>query len=692
LSVVKLLIQAYDKTSKGISSAERNVKGFKKTIDALSKANATVSKSMQTLGRDSNKGYRAVAYGAEDALQSVGGFSNAWQTAMIGINQGIELLKKVGIALQKAFDFSRQGASVIQMEAGFESMMGTIGSGVDVLESWNDAAGGTISKMDLMSGFLTATAGLSAKATQAFEDNYVSLIKIAKAASAMNPNLGDTAWMLQSITTGLKRLSPKWIDNTGLQLKAGEANEAYAKQLGKSVENLTAEETQMALLNATLDAGDRLITQLGGSVEAATDSWDHFTASLKNGTDELKKNIASMTVWGDVMDGVADTIDENLSYNDLLNEALSRGIITQKEYKAILDQNAQAYGLNKTGADELKTAIIEFDEQMKFVALDAGYYADQAARAGRETLIAGEAMAIAERQAELYAESMGLLGDAIGGKLSENAEKFVEKQQDIKDKLQDINGEVAELEGRSYLTSAQKDELEKLREEQGNLRDEFNENADAHDEATRRILFNIMQEQAAAAGFADSDFFWQIAEKWGIIDETELKAMTAASNYFNAIENDSPIAMGWLEDLGLTIEDIPEDKRFLLTMELDDPNGLYGYDPPDTESTHTIHINKVGGEGGGYYETGKRSMEATGGFYNTNQPTGFQTSEYGQPETAIFVPHGKSIYDVATPQQIESVMPGGKGGNTYNYNLTMPTTSNPADVVMAFELLEAFGG
>jgi hypothetical protein len=55
----------------------------------------------------------------------------------------------------------------------------------------------------------------------------------------------------------------------------------------------------------------------------------------------------------------------------------------------------------------------------------------------------------------------------------------------------------------------------------------------------------------------------------------------------------------------------------------------------------------------------------------------FETSEHGQNETAIFIPRGKTLYDVATPAQINNVMPdngGGNGGGTRsvinNYYLT----------------------
>mgnify|MGYP000870060935 CR=1 FL=1 len=191
-----------------------------------------------------------------------------------------------GVAAKKAFDWSREGAAVIQTEKGFASMLATIGEGPEILNKWRDAVDGTISDLDIMSGYLTTTAGLSENVTRSFTDNNVALLQIAKAAATLNPQLGDTAYMYQSITLGLKRLQPKIIDNLGLQVKVSEANEKLAKTLGKSADQLTAEEQQMALLNATLEAGDRLITQLGGSVESATDPWDRFTTAIKNNTDE----------------------------------------------------------------------------------------------------------------------------------------------------------------------------------------------------------------------------------------------------------------------------------------------------------------------------------------------------------------------------------------------------------------------
>jgi hypothetical protein len=123
------------------------------------------------------------------------------------------------------------------------------------------------------------------------------------------------------------------LDNLGLTIKIGDANEAMAKQLGKSVEQLTAEEKQMALLNATLKAGNQLIEQVGGNVDAATDSYAQMETAVTNLKDEFAALAAeglapTMTLLADV----TSQARENTSTWGMVNAALREGIITQQEY------------------------------------------------------------------------------------------------------------------------------------------------------------------------------------------------------------------------------------------------------------------------------------------------------------------------------------------------------------------------
>lgn len=216
-------------------------------------------------------------------------------------------IRNVAEALQSAFEFGKLGAQVEQTQISFANMTKSVGANVDLLQQLKTAAHGTVSDLQLMQAAQTALIGLNKENGKAMADSIPRILEIARAANIANPALGDTAFLFESLTTGLKRMSPRLIDNTGLQLKLGDANKKYAEELGKTVEQLTAEEKQIALLNATLEAGDRLIEQIGGSTQSAVDPFDRLTASGEN----LKNAIAAdlSPALGELLTTLAFTAD-----------------------------------------------------------------------------------------------------------------------------------------------------------------------------------------------------------------------------------------------------------------------------------------------------------------------------------------------------------------------------------------------
>lgn len=206
---------------------------------------------------------------------------------------------------QKAWDIAKQGAAINQTRESFERMNREIFKTPDLLAQMQQASRGTISELQLMEGLLKLTAGASTDLAQQFGQAAPQLLEIAKAANKLNPSLGDTAFLYDSISTGIKRASPLILDNLGIVVKVGEANEKYAASLGKSVEALTAEEKQIALLNATLEAGGRLIDQVGGNVDSATDSYAQLETAIKEAFDVFKSSTA--TAAADQMKNLAGT-------------------------------------------------------------------------------------------------------------------------------------------------------------------------------------------------------------------------------------------------------------------------------------------------------------------------------------------------------------------------------------------------
>ena len=194
----------------------------------------------------------------------------------------------LGFAAKKAFDLAKEGAAIQQTGQSFGFLMTKVGASADTLGKLRAASKGTISDMDLMSSTATLLAGAQGELGQALGDATPQLMRIAKAAQALNPALGTTTQQYNSLALGIKRGSPLILDNLGLLVSVKDANERFAASIGKTTAELTSEEQKMALLNETIRAGNVLIDQAGGTTDSATDSYDQFGAAMSNLTDVMK--------------------------------------------------------------------------------------------------------------------------------------------------------------------------------------------------------------------------------------------------------------------------------------------------------------------------------------------------------------------------------------------------------------------
>lgn len=225
---------------------------------------------------------------------------------LFNVLPGMAAVTGAAFALKQAFEFGKEGAVIAQTRASFDGLMTSMGVAPGVLKEMSAATLETVDDQTLMASTMTLLAGTSDKLGSAIVGNASKLLEIAKAANKLNPALGSTAFLYESLAAGIKRSSPLVLDNLGLTIKVGDANQAWADKMDIAVEAMSAEQKQMALLDAALESGDRMIQQVGGSVEAMGDEFAQAEVKIKNATDQLKAQ--TVPVWAEILGFLADMI------------------------------------------------------------------------------------------------------------------------------------------------------------------------------------------------------------------------------------------------------------------------------------------------------------------------------------------------------------------------------------------------
>lgn len=253
-----------------------------------------------------------------------------------------------------------RGAGLIGISESFDRLNQAVGlDSVASLTRLREAAGGTVADFELLRLTNLALAGSVGVFGQQFGANLPKILEIARVQARATGQSVD--FLFQSLITGIKRGSPLLIDNTGLVLKIGDANEAMAQSLGKSVEALTAEEKQLAVLNATLAAGQTAINAFAGIQETSADKLARMNATLTNITDTLAVGVQpAFGMFLDVINRVLTMVGGLVTaLNPLISSFLEAGaaIITGplQAILAIFDPIAKLIGFFIT----LATVILQ---------------------------------------------------------------------------------------------------------------------------------------------------------------------------------------------------------------------------------------------------------------------------------------------------------------------------------------------
>lgn len=233
--------------------------------------------------------------------------------------------------MKKAFDLGREGASLIQIERSFERLNNEVFKTPALLDDMRNATAGTVRDVDLMSSALTLTAGTTGDMSQALARATPLIAEMAKAANAINPALGSTTFLMDSLSIAAKRQSRLLADNAGIIIRM----ESAVKQVHPALQDLARTYAELPeelrFLNEMLFQGENLITQAGDAAISATDSWDRFTVQTQEITDTFKRWLAEgltpviQQMNGDYNTALDGIIDKQLEMADSVEGLIEVG-------------------------------------------------------------------------------------------------------------------------------------------------------------------------------------------------------------------------------------------------------------------------------------------------------------------------------------------------------------------------------
>lgn len=168
--------------------------------------------------------------------------------------------------------------SLMGVRSAFEGLAESAGRSADeMLGALQDSSRGMVSNRDLMLSFNKASQLVSEDFATQLPEAFGALSKVAASTGQ------DMGFLLDSLVTGVGRLSPMILDNLGIQVDLNAAYETYAASVGKTVDELTKQEQQTALTNQVLEK----LADNTASMPDASSNFASMTTALANMRDEV---------------------------------------------------------------------------------------------------------------------------------------------------------------------------------------------------------------------------------------------------------------------------------------------------------------------------------------------------------------------------------------------------------------------
>ena len=265
-----------------VAAAVNNIGGASKLTEAeQARVNRTVEAAIQkyqALGKEAPEALRQLANETRQAEKPLISMSGVLQGMVAGASAfATAKLWEAGRALVNfGVESVQRGAQLQALGASFTSLAGGTEQARVMMESLRAGSLGLVADLELMQSANKAMLlGLGLSATEMGE--------LAQTATVLGRAMGqDATKSLDDLITALGRSSPMILDNLGLSVKVGEANEKYAEALGKTASALTDAEKKQAFMTAAMEAARAKVAEIGEPTLTATESLRKMATAFGN--------------------------------------------------------------------------------------------------------------------------------------------------------------------------------------------------------------------------------------------------------------------------------------------------------------------------------------------------------------------------------------------------------------------------
>lgn len=289
-----------EKATRGVNTATNSMTAGMSAAAKQSQASLTLIGGMSKAGREAAASLTAVEKPASFLTTRMVALG-----AAIGSFGGSLVFGAVSRLSQSFLEAASNGAKFTALESSFRALTNSIGeSGEAMLLVTRRATKGLISDLDLMQSSNKAILlGLPVTARE--------MGTLSQAAVTLGRAMGqDATKSLDDLITALGRSSPLILDNLGLTVKVGEANEAYARSIGKTASQLTDAEKKLAFYRAAMEAAEKKTAELGEITLSVSDQVSRLGTSLANVITQLASGANESRTFAGFLGDIADQADE----------------------------------------------------------------------------------------------------------------------------------------------------------------------------------------------------------------------------------------------------------------------------------------------------------------------------------------------------------------------------------------------